>query len=424
MKKFRMTKQYLNLGFAIIIIGILAGMGANALGYVLSITEKLFLNFHENSKMPVSMLIKPEHRLISVFVGAMLASIIWYFLHKKYHLTSVNEAMEGKKMSVKATVLTDLTQSFYIGTGGSVGREAAPRELAAMISQKIGDFSIFKFDKEDIQLLIAAAAGAGLAAQYVAPLSGTVFSILLLHRVYNKKNIVVSLSMSLITTLVGSLREGFKPYYIVKTSDFNWNCLPLLIILGLVLGFLGWKYKGIINYAKYKKLTNKKVLFMLPCAGLLTGIISIFCPYIMGNGRGITQLAYNTNNLDLDMIMTLCVCLLMKAFITVFTIYSGAYGGILTPSISIGAVSGILIGFIYNSIFFSNISLISCALFGSVGFLTATQQSLLLGIVLIVELCHINTNILLGFMVVAFVAINVPGLCMHLKASYKTLFRV
>lgn len=82
MKKFRMTKQYLNLGFAIIIIGILAGMGANSLGYVLSITEKLFLNFHENSKMPVSMLIKPEHRLISVFVGAMLASIIWYFLHK------------------------------------------------------------------------------------------------------------------------------------------------------------------------------------------------------------------------------------------------------------------------------------------------------------------------------------------------------
>ena len=40
-----------------------------------------------------------------------------------------------------------------------------------------------------------------------------------------------------------------------------------------------------------------------------------------------------------------------------------------TLSISIGAVSGILIGFIYNSIFFSNISLISCALFGSVGFL-------------------------------------------------------
>lgn len=158
MKKFRMTKQYLNLGFAIIIIGILAGMGANSLGYVLSITEKLFLNFHENSKMPVSMLIKPEHRLISVFVGAMLASIIWYFLHKKYHLTSINEAMEGKKMSVKATVLTNLTQSFYIGTGGSVGREAAPRELAAMIAQKIGDFSIFKFDKEDIQLLIAPAA--------------------------------------------------------------------------------------------------------------------------------------------------------------------------------------------------------------------------------------------------------------------------
>ena len=35
MKKFRMTKQYLNLGFAIIIIGILAGMGANSLANLL-----------------------------------------------------------------------------------------------------------------------------------------------------------------------------------------------------------------------------------------------------------------------------------------------------------------------------------------------------------------------------------------------------
>lgn len=72
-------------------IGILAGLGANGLGYVLSITEKTFLNFHESPKMSVSMLIEPEHRLISVFLGAILASLIWYFLHKKYHLTSVNE---------------------------------------------------------------------------------------------------------------------------------------------------------------------------------------------------------------------------------------------------------------------------------------------------------------------------------------------
>lgn len=420
-KKFRITKKYLNFDLAIIVIGILAGLGANGLGYVLSITEKTFLNFHESPKMSVSMLIEPEHRLISVFLGAILASLIWYFLHKKYHLTSVNEALAGKRMSVRATLLTDLTQSFYIGAGGSVGRETALRELAAMIAQKISKFSVFQFDKEDVQLLIAAAAGAGLDAQYVTPLSGTIFSLLLLHRVYNKKNIIVSFSMSVIATLVGSLREGFRPYYTVKAGNFTWESLPLLIILGLLLGFLGWKYKGIIAYTKRKKITNNKILLMLPCASLLTGIISIFCPYIMGNGRGIAQLAYTTNNLDSDMIILLCICLLMKAFITAFTIYSGAYGGILTPSISIEAVSGILIGFIYNSIFSSNISLINCALFGSVSFLTATQQSLLLGIVLIAELCHVNNNILLEFIIVA---INVPKLYTNLKENYKTVFRV
>lgn len=93
----------------------------------------------------------------------------------------------------------------------------------------------------------------------------------------------------------------------------------------------------------------------------------------------------------------------------------------MTPSISIEAVSGILIGFIYNSIFSSNISLINCALFGSVSFLTATQQSLLLGIVLIAELCHVNNNILLEFIIVA---INVPKLYTNLKENYKTVFRV
>lgn len=67
-----------------------------------------------------------------------------------------------------------------VGSGISIGREVAPRELAAMIAQRCS--SIFHMSVKTQRILVASAAGAGLAAVYHAPLAGTVLSLGLLSK--------------------------------------------------------------------------------------------------------------------------------------------------------------------------------------------------------------------------------------------------
>lgn len=393
--KWKFEKRIFELAGSTCIIGIVAGTGANLLGILLSKVEKWFLSFEENAKMPVSLLVSPWQRLFSVFIAACICAVFWFFLHKKIKLISVNEALAGKKMPLIGTMLNAVIQTFYIGAGGSVGREAAPRELSAVFAQNFIKslkkyFRIYLTD-DDVVLLIAAAAGAGLAGQYVAPLSGTFFSIELLYKKFSKKSISVCLIMSIIATVIGATRTHYQPYYLLAGKNINFNLLPFVIILAPVLGVLGSLFRRGVKLAKKKRITDKRILYTLPITGLLTGIIAYFLPYIMGNGRGIAQLAYNVQKENNSIVICLLICIIAKASITILTIYSGAYGGVLTPSISIGAAFGCLIGLIYS--FISPATYIfETSLIGSTSFLAASQQAPLLALFMVFELCHLDIS--------------------------------
>lgn len=404
---------FVSLSIATVVIGILSGWGANLLGWELNFFEKVFLQFKENPHLPVSMYIDPWQRLLSVFIGSIIAAIAWYILHKKYYLNGVNEALQGKKMSFIGTTIHDIIQTFYIGTGGSVGREAAPREFGAMLAQKWSEltqrFKIFALTKEDTKLLIAAAAGAGLAGQYVTPLSGTLFSLELLNKNIKKKSVIVCLTMSVIATLVGTIRNGFKAYYIIEKQNISFDLIPLTLFLGPILGILGVIFRKFVDKAKKKRITDKRILITLPTAGLLTGIVAYFYPYIMGNGRGLAQLAYNTDKASISVVLTLAICLIAKAIITTLTICNGAYGGILTPSISMGAACGTIAGIIYLN-FYPGISLFECGLVGSVAFLASSQQAPLMSLFLVFELCHLDVSAFVPLGMAAAISVGVSTL--------------
>jgi len=407
--------RFWSVGLSTIFIGILVGMGANILGETLSFVEQLFLNFKESTVTPVSTNISSWQRFFSVLFGSIVSSFIWFFLHKKFELTSVDQALKGKKMSVIGTIIHDFVQTFYIGTGGSVGRESAPRELGAMIAQKWAQLAnkLFNFtlSRDDTRLLIASAAGAGLAGQYIAPLAGTFFTLEILYKHINKKSIVISLSMSIIATLIGIIKNGYKPYYNLGEKKISLNLVFFAIIISPILGILGFLFKSFVSKAKNNKIKTPKILYSLPLAGLLTGVTACFYPYVTGNGRGIAQFSYNITGFSKSVTITLIIYILLKSIITIYTIYSGAYGGILTPSISIGAALGVLAGFVYVH-FFSGVSLFECGLVGSVAFLSASQEAPLMAMFLVFELCHLEPS---SFIPMGMAAATSIGIYFFLK---------
>lgn len=387
------TQKNVPLAIATVALGIIVGFSSLVLSAILDITEHYFLNFNETNKMPVNINIFPIHRFISVFIGGVIAALVWYLLQRRYHPVSIKNALNGKRMPLDKTLIHVVTQIFFVGTGNSIGRELAPREAGAAIAQKWGStlerFRWFHLDAEDKRLLVAAAAGAGFAGVYIAPITGTVFCLEILYRRINARSVSVSLIMSVIATMIGSILKGFEPYYIVGSRNFSLITVPFAIVLGLLLGVMGTWFKRGVKIASAYRVTNKYLFWQLPLLSLSTGIVAAFYPQIMGNGRGLAQLAMNTTTIDKQVLLALLFGLFAKVIITLFTIKCGGYGGTLTPSIAAGAVIGVFLGIPYVQVF-PLVTLTQCAVIGATLFLAASQQAPLMALFMLFEVCHLN----------------------------------
>ena len=394
----RETKQQtVTLVISTIVLGLVVGLSSLFLGQLLDVVERLFLHFEENAAVPVPTETTAVNRLVSVTLGGLIVAIIWYTLKRYAQSTvSIKQALQGEKMPFAATAVHVMTQIFYVGTGGSIGRELAPREAGAMLAQQwqmiMKRVGLAKLSTDDQRLLIAAAAGAGFAGIYIAPITGMLFAVEILLKKVDMKSVAVSLSMSVIAMLIGSISKGFVPYYLVAKKDFTLNILPFVLVVGLLMGVLGAYFRRGFQWAGKHSALSSQILWQLPLAALITGLVAMFMPEIMGNGRGLAEFAFV--NTDYHLALFLLVGALLKAVVTIMTIKGGASGGTLTPSIAIGSSLGVLIGFVYV-LLVPGASLVQAGVIGAAGFLAASQQAPLMALFMLFEVCHLDYSALL-----------------------------
>lgn len=394
-----MSKRQENFTLALstVFLGLITGFGSLLLGHFLDIVEKLFLGFNESPEHPFAWSITPTQRLLSVFIGGIIAAIIWYFMRTKMKATvGISKALDGQQMPVVTTVVHVLTQIFFVATGGSVGRELAPRELGAMLSQTwqrlLNRFGHLELNDDDRRLLIAAAAGAGFAGIYIAPITGMMFAVELLYKKISIRSVSVSLTMTSIAMLVGSILRGFHPYYGVGVSEFHARNMILVVIIGPICGLLGGWFRRIFTWANQHQSRDRNILWQLPAIALITGVIAMRYPEILGNGRALAQPAFS--NASASFIGVFLLLGLAKAVVTVLSLRAGASGGTLTPSIAIGATVGMAIG-IAAHILFPAISVWQCGVIGATALLASSQQAPLMALFMLFEVCHLDYSALL-----------------------------
>ncbi|MDN2454371.1 chloride channel protein [Lactobacillus sp. UCMA15818] len=390
MKSFLKKENFILL-FSTIVLGMIVGTSSLLLSLLLDGVERLFLSFQEDAANPASLEILPVHRLFSVFIGAIIAAIIWWIIRTKVKKpVTIAKSLAGEKMPPIQTAIHVMTQIFYVGTGGSVGRELAPREAGAMLAQRWNDLLNrlhLELSEDDSRLLIAAAAGAGFAGIYSAPITGMLFCVEILLKKVTRKTIVVSLIMSAIAMLMGTIVKGFGPYYLVGNQQFSLTFLVFVFFVAPLCGILGGIFRRSFKWAGKSQAKGKNILWQLPLMGLVTGLAALSFPQIMGNGRALAQMSIDTFNQQ--MIWILLIGAFAKAAITVFTIRAGASGGTLTPSIAIGAVIGTILGIIFHS-FFIAVPIWQCSILGACTLLAASQQAPLMALMMIIEISHLN----------------------------------
>src|SRR5690606_21921271 len=272
-----------------------------------------------------------------------------------------------------------------IVTGGSIGREGAMVHLGAMVASAIGRF--LAFNANDIRLLVACGAAAGVSAAYNAPLAAALFVaeiVLGTLSVTTLGPLIISAGVANITM---QLTGYYRITYDVKPISLSIDAsLLLLCALAIVAGLLAPLFLRFLDAIRqlFRK-TRLPLPFSLALGGALLGGILILQPAASGNGYGPIE-----DMLTLSWTMPAVLLMLAyKVLATGATVGSGATGGVFTPMLMVGASVGMLF---YQIIAFVMPELAAqpalYILIGMGAFLAAGTHAPLMAILMIFEMTH------------------------------------
>ncbi|MGO1767135.1 MAG: ClcB-like voltage-gated chloride channel protein [Advenella sp.] len=356
-------------------------------------------------------------RILFPAVGGLLAgTLLW--LSSKVRKDMNADYMEAValsdgRLSLRQGALRVLSSLSTIVTGGSIGREGAMVHLGAMVASAIGRF--LAFNSNDIRLLVACGAAAGVSAAYNAPLAAALFVaeiVLGTLSVATLGPLVISAGVANVTMhLTGYYRVTYDVKPISLAID---STLLLLCVLAVVAGLLAPLFLRFLDAIRqlFRK-TRLPLPLSLALGGALLGGILVLQPNAAGNGYGpIEDMLTQSWTLPAVLLM-----LAYKVLATGATVGSGATGGVFTPMLMVGASVGLL--------FFQVISFVVpelagqptlYILIGMGAFLAAGTHAPLMAILMIFEMTH-RIDLVLPLMFACVIA-NVVSSLFSTPAMY------
>jgi H+/Cl- antiporter ClcA len=284
------------------------------------------------------------------------------------------------RLPVLRTLGSAILSVIVVGMGASLGREGAPKQAGAVAANLFADAG--RLSDEQRRLLVACGAGAGMAAAYGVPLGGALFALEVLRGMLALRLVLPALLASLVATTLAWLVLPDAPTYQLPAFSNSASALVCALLIGPCAGMVAVGYVRIVAWADRNRPTGwKRVGAPVLALGLL-GVLSVWFPQLLGNGRDLSQLLFAGTRTPLGLLVLL---LLLKPAATVMCLGSGTPGGLFTPSLTLGALLGATLGSI-GALLFSGVPLGFTALLGAGAVLAATTQGPISAIVLLMEL--------------------------------------
>lgn len=367
------------------LVGIGAGIGGGLVYLGLHAIQHLAFGYAEGAFIDGLLQAPPVNRVVALAVAGVLGGVGWWALRRwgrlqpKHAIVSVESAVGGRRMPRFVTIANAGLQVVIVGLGASIGREVAPRELGALaadwLSEKAG------VSARERRILVACGAGAGLAAVYNVPFGGAVFAVEILLAEISFATVLPALASSAIATLVARLVVPANPLYPIEQFPLSPSVVVWAVLAGPVIGLAAIGFVRLMQYAQAIRPKSWGILIVMPLVFTAVGVVSLWFPAILGNGRSLGQLAMTAS---LPVLLILAITLL-KVFATAGTIGSGAAGGTLTPSLAVGAGLGLAIGGAWNLVWPGGAPIAVFALIGAAAFLAVTMRAPLTALLLVME---------------------------------------
>lgn len=312
-------------------------------------------------------------------------------------------------------------------SGGLVlGREGPTIQMGGNIGKMIAD--LFRLPEEDGHTLIAAGAGAGLAAAFNAPLAGILFVIEEMRPQfkYNFLSVHSVLIACAMSDIVLRMLMGQAPdIAMVMVPPPPLASLWLFPVLGIFFGVFGVLFNNLLVKALdfFANMTGWRYALTGLYVGAAIGLLGTFFPNTIGGGYAIIPRALHGS-----LALNLLIMFFFARFATTMVSYgSGAPGGIFAPMLALATVFGVWSGHFAHEWFPTLISHPQIFAVAGMGALfSATVRAPLTGIALTIEMTQNYTLVLpliLTCMVAAMVAQGLGGRPIYTVLLKRTLDR-
>lgn len=389
-----------NLDFfcAVVIVGVLAGIAGLSTTFVLRFVQHLTYNYSFGTLLAGVTGSSPVRRVLGPMVGAALAALGWWILRRRTEVPPLAGTIARHERIPRLSWSIDaMLQVLLVGSGASLGREGAPRQFAAALSD-LGTGWLKRMSSRDREILLACAAGAGLGAVYAVPLAGALFSARIMLNTWHPRALGAALLTSSLAVAVGSAVTRDQP-------NLDWpigESTYLLTAHGLLLApfalAVGLAFNRLMAAARPARQIKTWVLIpALAGAGLVMGICSHWWPELPGNGRSILTVSL-ASGLTLS---AAAAILLLKPLLTALFLRAGGAGGMLTPSLATGAATGTLLVLTINWIAGTHLHVPAVSLAGAAGVLAVTQGSPIWAAIFVWELARPPLWLFLVFLLTA-----------------------
>jgi CIC family chloride channel protein len=256
-------------------------------------------------------------------------------------------------------VVKSLASALSIGSGGSVGREGPIIQIGATFGSVLGSWISMPVRQRVV--LMAAGAGAGIAATFNAPLGGIIFAVELLLVAVSARNILLVSIATVVSTYIGRMLLGAHPSFEVPALEVPsfglepaWG-LGLFLPLGLLCGLAGTVFVRSIYWAEdtFDAMPgNYYTRHMLGMAivGVMIYLMQRYTGHFYVQGVGYATIMDVLMGVLSDPWFLLLLCGL-KLIATCLTLGSGASGGVFSPGLFMGATLGAAVGHVSQAVF-------------------------------------------------------------------------
>jgi chloride channel protein, CIC family len=411
------------LSLLAIAVGIVTGFGAIAFRALIALIHnasyfgRLSAVYDANAQEPGSPW-GPGIVLIPVVGGLVVTFLVSKFAPEArgHGVPEVMDAIfyrEGRIRPVVAAVKS-LASALSIGTGASVGREGPIIQIGASLGSTLGQ--LIRMEVWQRITLVAAGAGAGIAATFNTPLGGVMFAVeLMMPEVSVRTFLPVALATGT-ATFIGRFFLGVRPAFDVPGQLFltgpptSLNALLLCALLGALCGVAATAFIRGLHGAErlFERVHN---VYLRHAIGMtLIGLMMYGFLLASGHYR-IDGVGYSTIQEilvgGLAAAPFLALLFAGKLTATSVSLGSGSSGGIFSPSLFMGATLGGAFGAgVLTLVPLANITVPAFAMIGMAAMVGGGTGAAMTAIVMIFEMTR-DYDIVMPMIIAVAVSIGI-----------------